>query len=542
MFLARLRGVGGFEKLLVIKQIKPELARDAKFVELFVREANTLVALSHPHIVQVYELGSADGSYFLSMEYVEGATITRILDDGALAPALAAHLASQICEALDYAYSRFGILHRDITPRNIIVDRAGHGRLLDFGIAGSAHEHSGELFGSQGYMSPEQASGASVGPESDVFSLGCVLFEMLTRSQVMAPGSHDDTDESARGLAQRLEHVPATLRDLVCRMLAKEPQERPLSPEVARTLRGFLAQTRPEGVLSEMQGRVETARSHQPALAKSQSEHDDAPHTARIEAQSIATSPILTELIRSASGLAVPMPEKPSTKVPDAPGVSPERPSLEGADRPVETRRIRAASPETGLDSGARWTRMMFKAWPTLAVLSLVAAFGLAFRRAEKRAEEHTERASAVEALAGDVAPDAPIAPPVQAEAPKEAASSEQTAAEPALRASDATKPDATQPAEPGESGEVDDEKRAQLSINAQPWAEVSIDGKPVGTTPLRHLKLRPGAHRIRLHCPPLGREAELHVQLDAKASARIVVDLQQNPARTFLDGAKEVR
>jgi serine/threonine protein kinase len=101
VFRARLRGLGGFEKVLVIKQIRPELAKDPRFVELFVREANTLVSLSHPHIVPVYELGAAEGTYYLSMEYVEGATVLQMLDQGPLAPALVAHVGTQVSEALE---------------------------------------------------------------------------------------------------------------------------------------------------------------------------------------------------------------------------------------------------------------------------------------------------------------------------------------------------------------------------------------------------------------------------------------------------------
>ena len=179
VFRARLRGLGGFEKVLVIKQIRAELAKDPKFVELFVREANTLVSLSHPHIVPVYELGAAEGTYYLSMEYVEGATVSQVLERGPLAAALTAHVGAQVSEALEYAHSRFGILHRDITPRNIIVDQAGHARLVDFGIAASADSIDPALFGSPGYMSPEQVEQRRVAATSDLFSLGAVLFEAL---------------------------------------------------------------------------------------------------------------------------------------------------------------------------------------------------------------------------------------------------------------------------------------------------------------------------------------------------------------------------
>ena len=133
--LARLRGLGGFEKRLVVKQILPHLASDPRFVEMFVEEAKTLVQMSHPHIVPVYELGVVEGVYFLAMEYVEGATLADVLDDGPLDEAEAAHAGAQICDALSYAHDRFAIVHRDVTPRNVMIDAGGHCRLLDFGIA-----------------------------------------------------------------------------------------------------------------------------------------------------------------------------------------------------------------------------------------------------------------------------------------------------------------------------------------------------------------------------------------------------------------------
>lgn len=522
VFLARLRGLGGFEKQLVIKQIKPELARDPKFVDLFVREANTLVALSHPHIVQVYELGAAEGTYYLSMEYVEGATIARILEDGPLAAALSAHIASQICEALDYAHSRFGILHRDITPRNIIVDRAGHARLLDFGIATQLSEHATELFGSPGYMSPEQAAGEVLGPRSDMFSLGAVLFEMLTRDSAFE--GRGRTLRTQASLAAALQAVPAPLSSLVCTLLEQASDARPAAPDVARNLRAFLAQTRPEGVLAEMQLRAEKAAdkdrldraARQRAMTHAASAAPLA-HTARVEAQSIATSPVLTELIRSASGLS-PMPTPPAPSMP----LAAEAPAPEAA-----TRRIREAKVDSGPDFAARATRFMFKAWPSLAVFSMVLAFSLSYwRSAERQTSQPATRAEA-EVLE---APLAPPAVPTDALPPSVA---------PAKTAPQAPAPEASDSDEPKGP---DESRRANLSINAQPWAEVSLDGKALGTTPIRNLKVRAGLHRLRLHCPPLGRSAELSVTIDPLAEARIVVDLQENPPRTFLDGAKEVR
>src|SRR3954454_10776450 len=138
--LATLRGAGGFEKRLVVKQIRDELSFDPEFVRRFVEEAKTTVALSHPNIVPVYELGVEQGTYFLAMELVNGVCVADLLDatrtaDGPrarLSPEEGAYIGVEICRALDYAHRRMNVVHRDITPRNVMVDEEGHVRVIDF--------------------------------------------------------------------------------------------------------------------------------------------------------------------------------------------------------------------------------------------------------------------------------------------------------------------------------------------------------------------------------------------------------------------------
>src|ERR1043165_7053462 len=130
--LATLRGAGGFEKKLVVKQIRDELAFDQQFVRRFVEEAKTTVALSHPNIVPVYELGVEQGTYFLAMELVEGVSVSEL---GRLTPEEGAYVGVEVCRALDYAHRRMKVVHRDITPRNVMIDEEGQIKLIDFGIA-----------------------------------------------------------------------------------------------------------------------------------------------------------------------------------------------------------------------------------------------------------------------------------------------------------------------------------------------------------------------------------------------------------------------
>src|SRR5579863_10658580 len=166
VMLATLRGAGGFEKRLVVKQIRDELASDDEFVRRFVEEAKTTVALAHPNIVPVYELGVELGTYFLAMEYVEGASLAELLracakEGKPLSPEEGAYIGVEVCRALDYAHRRMNVVHRDVTPRNVMVDEEGQVKVIDFGISAPvATAPSGlGVFGSPGHMPPEQMDG-----------------------------------------------------------------------------------------------------------------------------------------------------------------------------------------------------------------------------------------------------------------------------------------------------------------------------------------------------------------------------------------------
>jgi eukaryotic-like serine/threonine-protein kinase len=190
--LARLPGELGFEKLLVVKTVRAELAADPRFVELFAIEAKTAVGLSHPNIAPIYELGRAeDGSLYTAMGWVDGPSLQVLGDrlrelDRRIDPGAALFIAREILEGLAHAHrpdrSRPPIVHRDITPRNVLVDRSGRVQIVDFGIAKPA-EANARAAGSVGYMAPEQARGEAVDPRADVFSVGCVLYELLSNQR-----------------------------------------------------------------------------------------------------------------------------------------------------------------------------------------------------------------------------------------------------------------------------------------------------------------------------------------------------------------------
>src|SRR5260370_22350897 len=181
VMLATLRGAGGFEKKLVVKQIRDELACDDEFVRRFVEEAKTTVALAHPNIVPVYELGVERGTYFLAMELVEGVSVAELLRASSpLLPEEGAYIGVEVCRALDYAHRRMNLVHRDVTPRNVIVDEEGQVKVIDFGIAAPvATAPSGHgIFGSPGHMPPEQMEGGELTAAADVFAVAVLLMEL----------------------------------------------------------------------------------------------------------------------------------------------------------------------------------------------------------------------------------------------------------------------------------------------------------------------------------------------------------------------------
>ncbi len=196
IFLARQEGLEGFEKTIVIKRIRPHLSSQKAFVQMFLNEAKLAAQLNHPNIVQIYDLGRINESYFIAMEYIFGRDMRRIIPkaEGMGIPfpmVYALKIASSVCEGLYYAHQRtdmYGnalhIVHRDVTPENIFVSFDGTVKILDFGIAKAANQieqtRAGEIKGKLSYMSPEQCGGKPLDQRSDLFSLGVVLYEWIT--------------------------------------------------------------------------------------------------------------------------------------------------------------------------------------------------------------------------------------------------------------------------------------------------------------------------------------------------------------------------
>src|SRR5688572_20582118 len=195
IFLARLEGAAGFEKLFVVKRILPNLADDARFRQMLIAEARLASKLSHANICQVYELGETDGQLYIVMEYLDGITLLPLLrkaskEQRELDFGFVAGVIQQTTDALHYAHElkerdgeAVGLVHRDVTPSNIFLTEAGVAKVLDFGIAkvkdASQNTQTGAVKGKYAYMSPEQLRGGGLDRRADVFALGVVSFEMI---------------------------------------------------------------------------------------------------------------------------------------------------------------------------------------------------------------------------------------------------------------------------------------------------------------------------------------------------------------------------
>src|SRR5688500_3013732 len=171
-------------RMVALKLVTPALARDASFRERFRREWMIAASIDHPNVIPVYEAGEEDESLYIAMRWVEGTNLRETIDRGPLEPSRAAHLVSQVANALDAAHQR-DLIHRDIKPANILITGQDHVYLTDFGLTKHASSISGltrtgQWVGTVDYTAPEQIEGATVTRRTDVYSLGCVLFEALT--------------------------------------------------------------------------------------------------------------------------------------------------------------------------------------------------------------------------------------------------------------------------------------------------------------------------------------------------------------------------
>ena len=248
VYKGRIQGPAGFERVFVVKRILPHLSDDTAFIKMFVEEAKLSARLNHPNIVHIFELGAVEGEYFISMEYIRGHDLAETMRAiwkalGPPRPELVSYIGREVCRGLAYAHNLadengrpLGMIHRDVSPSNVMLSYEGAVKMLDFGIAkalgdGAEQTKSGTMKGKYAYMAPEQTEGENIDNRSDIFACGIVLHEVLTGRRLFKGQNDVQTIERVRRCevpppSAQNPGVPPELDDIVLKALQRDPARR----------------------------------------------------------------------------------------------------------------------------------------------------------------------------------------------------------------------------------------------------------------------------------------------------------------------------
>jgi serine/threonine protein kinase len=356
VFLAKAYGAHGFEKTLAIKRILPELASDPEFAARFIAEAKVAVRLSHANVVQVFDFGRIGESLFIAMEFVDGldlaALLRRFKEEHRLVPLSAAfHVAIEIVRALDFAHSH-NVVHRDVSPSNILISRAGEVKIADFGIAIAESSHRGggagprKVMGKWRYMSPEQARGDSLDTRSDLFSAASVMFELFTGEKLF-PG--DEAEDIIRNIESMQipkmtsirPGLPSRLDDVLGIALARKPIDRPSRP--AAILRSLIELSYESSIMATALDVAEAVAAVLPTKRQPGRGALDDVIRRQLADESIARRTAVTDGVPPPTEVANPEPTSTGLfRKTDSDGLSRLE---EAADAPADAPPARAASP-----------------------------------------------------------------------------------------------------------------------------------------------------------------------------------------------------
>jgi serine/threonine protein kinase len=574
VYRARLHGPQGFEKDVALKLILPQFSDEPEFVKMFVHEATVAARLDHTSIVRIHEFDVIDGTYYIAMELVEGKDLRALLArahqmDRKLSVPQALLIALEVARGLAFAHgelvaNRDPIIHRDISPHNIIISRAGEVKITDFGIAKAASAASltrtGVVKGKAAYMSPEQARGEPVDPRSDIFSLGCVIWEMLTGQRLF-------TGENDYAILEKLHKspiappsqydpaVPPELDQLVLKCLERDPDKRVQSAaELVRELDRLLVATGTERttLLADLYHSLFTENPR---------------HT-----QMLPSTPAWPAPARpSADSSPPPAPEEPALEGepagPEGPGDLPEEerpiagpptePDLNAATEIMTPRTVSRTQLLAADDTSGQSRSRLLKAAAAGALVLLLAAvvWWLAAGYLSPQQQPQAEPAAAYPETAAVEKPAEPSpavteplpASPAEVITEKAAPPAERAAPSPPVDAAaaraEATRPAVETAAEPMKKAEklaqsqgklVDSAPKNQpplaygtLELNAIPWAKVYRKGRLLGVTPLRGVRLPAGEHSLLLVNEELKVRLNEKIIIEAKQVTRKVVDLR---------------
>jgi serine/threonine-protein kinase len=486
IYLCAARGPEGFRKEVALKRIRPALAGDEGFVRMFIAEAQVAARLSHPNLVQIFDFDRDGETFYLAMELVRGVSLwelkRRAKEKGSpLPPALAASLCAEVARGLHHAHglqsggAPLGLVHRDVSPHNILLSFDGAVKLTDFGIAkaGQGLTAPGMLKGKFAYMSPEQARGESVDARTDVFALGIVLWELLTGGRLF-----EGESDLAVLKAVQSRHIPPPAR---------------LNPDVPAALDAATLRALERDPQARFQTALELERALSAALRSSPRAADEldlAGHLRRLfPDEARASDEEAGASQASVVAAAVPAPAAPATSLTPPAGALGDESTSPVGGLPAAP----SGEPERGPTRSARRTRG----------LSLRAAAGVAAAGALLLGSVAVIRGAARPAPGPTpVAPEAPVAPV----APKPAVEPEAALAPvvaPATSSAPVPVPAAPPAVAPASRSRPASRRPGTLSIKVTPWGYLFIDGRAYGeTSGVRRVTLPPGEHRVRVQYP----------------------------------------
>ncbi len=325
VYLARQKGPVGFEKLVVVKRILPHLTEDEDFIAMFFDEARIAALLNHPNITQIYDLGEVEGVYFIAMEYVHGDSLRAVntkanTQKGGMPLGLKLRVIADAAAGLDFAHRAKGptgeplaLIHRDVSPQNVLVGFNGGVKLIDFGVAKAAGKRSttltGAIKGKYAYMSPEQARGEDLDSRSDVFGLGIVFYELLTSTRLFKRESETLTLKAVVGAkvtppSAVVKTLPKALDAIVLKALAKKRTERfQTAGELQLALEDFFVRQRIPATMAHLSAFMRELYEKELGEEKLEIERSSGgdQHTPNRHASTSRSSPLRTDVSRSKS-------------------------------------------------------------------------------------------------------------------------------------------------------------------------------------------------------------------------------------------------
>ncbi|MCB9591155.1 MAG: serine/threonine protein kinase [Sandaracinaceae bacterium] len=550
VFLARARGPAGFQKWFAIKRVHDQLAKNQDFVNMFLDEARIAAAIQHPNVAQTFDLGEADGRYFLAMEYLHGEPLTSLatrcaVQTGRVPFGLAAYIVARAADGLHHAHEAtdatgksMNLVHRDVSPHNVFITYDGQVKLTDFGVAKAAgrvtHTDTGVVKGKLAYASPEQLRGDPLDRRSDIFALGVVLWEISTGRRLFRASSDAETLHriySGYRLSPNslVADFPEGLERIIDRALAHDVDDRyPTAAELARDLDRFLATSDLRAGSAElsktMRSLFETQMAAKDAIlyrdpaerevaVPIEVEEPDEPsrsQTRRTDGQSSSGTPavpmgsfgggrwvaaaVVLALVgvAAAFGWQLAVPDTSQVRIDTTPG---------GAAVRIDGHPIEGLTPVLVEDLGEGTHRLV-------ASLDGHDDFEAAFEARGDRVELHYALTEAEPEPAAEDEPE-PVAE-AEADAEAEAEADAEAEAEPASEDEPAA---ATPSRRSGRRQPVArDTTPALLTLIARPWARAWINGEDAGNTPIFRRSVPSGTIRVRLQREGTGPFRELSI------------------------------